>query len=437
MAVWPIPVRSGAFGVLGAAFVAALILTTASAGYGEAPKNGVIDLGTASDYNVLAGSMVTNVGSTTLGDNLGVSPGTAITGFSAEPNGIGGSIHAGDGVSLKAQDDVTTAYGVAAGLTPTKTGIGDLTGLSLVPGIYNDGTLSLSGKLTLTGNASSVWVFQSASTLITGSGAEIVMAGGASACNVFWQIGSSATLGPGTKFYGTILAYQQIDLGTGTIVHGRLLAEVGAVNLNFNTLTSMQGCSRAETDEPTSGSEGDEPTAGSAVDQPPISDSPAATPTSTIGAPYSLSVAQPTMPNATYTVSTGSLPPGLSLDKTTGLISGTPTSSESYEFSITTSDGRVPDVETTYRIESAVPSTTVPSPTGPSTSVPTPVLESGVQPVTPPADTSPPLPVLAFTGENATGPLASASAFLLVGLLLLVLRFRMSASKRPGPRHSL
>jgi hypothetical protein len=192
-------------------------------------------LGAAASFAVLGGSTVTNTNPTLVSGDLGVSPGSAVVGF---PPGtvINGTIHATDAVAAQAQSDVTTAYNALAGqacqtvLTGT-----DLGGLTLVPGVYcfTSGA-QLTGTLTLDaqGNPGAVFIFQIASTLITASNSSVLLINGASPWNVFWQVGSSATLGTNTSFVGSILALTSISLTTGaTITSGRALARNGALAL--------------------------------------------------------------------------------------------------------------------------------------------------------------------------------------------------------------
>ncbi|WP_258804329.1 ice-binding family protein [Pseudarthrobacter sp. NS4] len=213
-----------------------------------------VGLGTATSYSVLAGSAVTNTGPSTLQGDLGVSPGTAITGF---PPGIAaGATHAADAVALQAQSDVTTAYNVAAGQPLTTSVSGDLVGRTLTEGVYRStSSLALSGQLTLDGqgNPDSVFVFQVASTLITASASRIILTNGALACNVFWQVGSSATLGTASTFKGTILALTSITAETSATVEGRLLARNGQVSLDTNVITSPGCLPTSTTPPPTTG----------------------------------------------------------------------------------------------------------------------------------------------------------------------------------------
>jgi hypothetical protein len=197
-----------------------------------------VGLGTATTYAVLAGSTVTNTGPTAVTGDLGVSPGTAITGF--PPGVVNGTIHAGDTAAQLAQNDLTIGYNDAAGRAPTANIAGDLGGLTLTDGVYAaSSSIGITGALTLDGlgDPASVFIFQIGSTLTTASGSTIQLINGAQACNVFWQVGSSATLGTGSTFIGSILALTSITVTTGTTVTGRMLARNGAVTLDTDTIT--------------------------------------------------------------------------------------------------------------------------------------------------------------------------------------------------------
>ena len=223
--------------------VLAFALIPAAAASADTVIDGPISLGTAAPFGVLGASTVTNTGTSVINGDVGLGPGASITGF--PPGIVGGATHQTDAVATKAQVDLTTAYNTAASLTPTQLGLRELSGLSLKPGVYAGGALALNGTLTLAGTAQSVWVFQAASTLIAGSSSIVTVTGGASACNVFWQVGSSATLGTGAIFVGTIMASTSITANTGATVAGRLLASNGAVTLDTNTITVDAGCDAA------------------------------------------------------------------------------------------------------------------------------------------------------------------------------------------------
>jgi len=200
-------------------------------------------LGSAGNFAVLAGTTVTNTGPSWITGQLGVAPGSAVTGF---PPGMSGVQHKGDAVATTAQTDLTAAYiNAAAQPCPAannKTGV-NLGGLTLVPGVYCQ-TLAptLTGTLTL--NGSGVYIFQidPATTLVTASGASVSLIGGAQPCQVFWVVGSSATLATSTSFVGTIMALQSIAMQTGALLNGRALARNGAVTLDTNRIIQPTGC---------------------------------------------------------------------------------------------------------------------------------------------------------------------------------------------------
>jgi hypothetical protein len=193
-------------------------------------------LWSADKFAVLAYSTVTNTGPSVITGDVGVSPGTSVVGF---PDGVvNGTIYTAGATAAQAQLDLTTAYNDAAGRTPSTTITGNtLGGLNLGPGVYHGGALSLTGILTLTGNADDIWIFQAASTLDTASGSHITFSGGARAANVYWQVGSSATLGANSLFEGNIMAYASITMYAGATLEGRALAQTGAITLNSNIVT--------------------------------------------------------------------------------------------------------------------------------------------------------------------------------------------------------
>ena len=223
---------------LAAAPIAGLALLVAVASSAQAATS--VGLGTADSFVVLAGTGVTNTGPTTLNGDIGSFPtpsgayGGALT--------INGTDHAGDGVTQTAKLDLVTAFNNAVGQGPTIPVSADLGGQTLVPGVYNQAaTMNLSAPVPLTldaaGNPNAVWVFQAASDLIVGSGASVTLINGAQACNVFWVVTSSASIGTGANFIGTILALTSITLDTGATVQGRVLAQTGDVTMDTNTVT--------------------------------------------------------------------------------------------------------------------------------------------------------------------------------------------------------
>jgi hypothetical protein len=193
-------------------------------------------LGSADNFVVLAGSGITNTGTTTITGDVGTYSTTTETGFGSVT--LTGTDHAGDSVTQAAKTDLTIAYNAAAGRTPVTVAT-ELGGTSPVPGVYNsaDGTFVITGTLTLTGNATDVWIFQTATTLITAVSSKIIMGDTAKAANVYWVVGSSATLDTNTTFAGNILALTDITLTTGAKVEGRTLARNGAVTLDTNSIT--------------------------------------------------------------------------------------------------------------------------------------------------------------------------------------------------------
>jgi Ice-binding-like len=197
-----------------------------------------VRLGSASTYGVLGGATVTSAGQTVINGDLGVSPGTAYTGF--PPGIVNGNIHAGDPVAAKAEADVGIAYNNAVARKNPTAVPADIGGMTITEGVYNaPTTLGISSTVTLNGQnkPGAVFIFQIPSTLTTAVNSAVVLTNGAMACNVFWQVGSSATLNTNSTFVGTIMASASISVGTGSTVDGRLLAQSGAVTLLDNTIS--------------------------------------------------------------------------------------------------------------------------------------------------------------------------------------------------------
>ena len=236
-----------------------------------------ISLGSAAPYAILAGDGITNVPTSVVDGNVGVTPntGASIAGLTCAE--VDGKIYTVDaagplcrdvrpGLLTTAKNALTTAYNDAAGLSPGKTYAGannQLGGKTLKGGVYRFGgasTANLVGNLTLSGDANDVWVFQATSTLVTAGSSSITFIGGAQACNVFWQVGSAATLGANSDFAGTILAHDDISLLANVTVDGRLLAggqanHAGAVTLISDTITRSD-CTRRASPTAKSGTTG-------------------------------------------------------------------------------------------------------------------------------------------------------------------------------------
>ena len=220
-------------------FAGAALATACCAATGSWAQN--ISLGTAANFGVLAGSAVTNTGPTVVTGNVGVWPGTAITGF--PPGSIApgsGFLHSATPAAQQAQSDLTAAYTDAATrvcATPIAGGL--LGGLVLTPGVYCMPAGALTGTLTLDG--AGVYIFQMASTLTTAAASSVLLQNGAVACGVWWQVGSSATIGTTSAMAGNVLALTSITMNTGASLGGRTLARNGAVTLDSNAVTACSG----------------------------------------------------------------------------------------------------------------------------------------------------------------------------------------------------
>ena len=205
-----------------------------------------VDLGSTATFGVLGATTVTSTGATVVLGDLGVSPGTAVTGSP----GVTGTLHLGDPAAAQAQSDLTIAFNAAAGRTSGSVSVaGNLGGQTLAPGLYTSASsLEISsGDLTLAGDSNAVWIFQMGSTLTTTTGHQVILTGGAQAANIFWQVGSSATIGAGTVFKGTVMAEQSISLATSASLEGRALARHGAVTLAANIITVPHNANPAGT----------------------------------------------------------------------------------------------------------------------------------------------------------------------------------------------
>jgi hypothetical protein len=204
-----------------------------------------INLGTASTYAVLAGSTVTNTGSSVLIGNIGLYSGTSVTGF--PPGTYSGSLNVNNAAAIQAKSDLTTAYNACLSASTTNTlSASNYTTTNnqiLTAGVYSVGTsLQINGNLILSGTSSSVFIFKIGSTLTTASSAQVQLSGGVQSSNVFWQVGSSATLGTSSSFSGYILALTSITATTSASIQGSLLARNGAVTLDTNFINNPVIC---------------------------------------------------------------------------------------------------------------------------------------------------------------------------------------------------
>jgi hypothetical protein len=202
-----------------------------------------VNMAGTSGLAILAGSSITNTGATNVTGDMGLSPGTSVGGF--PPGILTGTLRVNDAIATQAKLDLTAAYNDAAGRTSTDivTLSGNIGGLTLTPGLYKStSSLAISqGDLTFDakGNPDAVFIIQIASTLTTTSGRQVILSGGASAANIFWQVGSSATFGTTSVFKGTIMAMQSITFNTGATLSGKALARNGGVTLAGNTIVEQ------------------------------------------------------------------------------------------------------------------------------------------------------------------------------------------------------
>jgi len=230
------------------AAVAATWLVTLGSLAGQAHAASRIDLGAAESFAVLGATTVTSTGTSAIDGDVGVSPGTAITGFG--PGTVtNGGLHAGDGQASAAHTALATAYAVAEARSPAAPTDGVLGGDTLTAGVYSSGTLDLSGTLTLDaeGHPNAVFILKASTTLTTAAASQVVLTGGAQSCNVFWQVGSSATLGASSSFTGSILARTSITVGDKVTLLGRALALDAAVTLSDNDVSVAHCAARSNT----------------------------------------------------------------------------------------------------------------------------------------------------------------------------------------------
>lgn len=294
--------------------------------FGSGPSRGAgpdesVSLGAAAGFGVLAAATATNTGSSVITGEAGVSPGSAVTGFPPGRVVAPATIHHSDALADQAHADAATAYQDAAGRIPAvgHTALAQLGSVTFSPGVYSGGALALTGTVVLDAqhDPDAVFIFQAASTLILAAGGKVSLINGAQACHVFWQVGSSATLGTDSSLSGTVLALASVTATTGASVNGRLLALNGAVTLDTNAVTV--------------------PSCLSAADPLTLANGPP--PAGLVGSAYTdqLMVTGGTAP-ITWSVSSGALPAGVTLDAVTGLLSGVPTTPGTSNFVVTVTD---------------------------------------------------------------------------------------------------
>ena len=273
---------AGAGAIVIAGTVAALLALSTTAFASTAPG-----LGTAAGYAVLAGTpAITNTGPSAISGSVGIYPAASVTGFGGAGNGTvtNGTIQAGTSAARIAKGDLTAAYGVAKSSPCNfdKTGI-NLGGKTLTPGTYCQTTApTLTGILTLSGNG--VFIFQAGSTLVTAPASVVRLINGAQACNVFWQVSSSATLNTTSTFVGTILALTDVHVKTGVTITGRALARNGTVTLDTDRITVPTACTTTTVTGPTpspGSSPGPSPSPG-LVPIPPTGAGSGTTPVATV-----------------------------------------------------------------------------------------------------------------------------------------------------------
>jgi len=417
--------------IIGAAATAAMLLSVLAIGPSAAAHDAV-GLGTARSFAVLAGTTVTNTGPSVVTGDLGVSPGTAITGF--PPGLVIGTQHAADAVAAQAQADLTVAYNDAAGRPCDSNRSGqDLGGRTFTDGTYcYDSSAQLTGTVTLNGQGDpdAVFIFQIGSTLTTASASTVDLINGAQACNVFWQVGSSATLGTNTTFVGNILALTSITLNTSSTVDGRTLARNGAVTLDSNVIDRATCAPDAEptptpTAEPTATPTA-EPTATPTA-EPTATPTPTAEPTATptpTAEPTATPTAEPTppAPTATAPAPTATAPAPTATAPAPTATAPAPTAT-------------APAPTAT----APAPTATAPAPTAtapaPTATAPAPTATAPAPTETPDESEAPELPETSLADQingdqGGPSPLSSAGLLFLVALSLMVAaKLRNSADR--------
>ncbi|MEX2621737.1 MAG: ice-binding family protein [Egibacteraceae bacterium] len=324
--------------------------------------------------------------------DVGLHPGSSVTGFDSVT--MAGELHIADAVAEQAKTDLVTAYTDAAGRQPVTTTATELGGQTLAPGVYTSasGTFGMTGTLTLdaAGDGNAVFIFTMPTTLVTATDSRVNLINGADACNVYWQVGSSATLGTRTSFKGNILALTSISLNTGAVIDGRAMARNGAVTMDTNTITRA-ACTPLATPTPT----------------PTLTPTPTPTPTAT------------PVPTPTVSIPVSGSP---TVDTPTG---GTPT--------VATPTGDTPTVGTPTGDTPTSGTPTVGTPTGGTPTVGTP---TGGTPTggTPPTRTTPPTGGVPAGGGSTAGGHHIVLLGLGYGLLLSAGAVVIARPRRPGQR---
>ena len=318
--------------------VAGLLLAVLTAASSPVTAQTAPSLGNAQSFAVLGGSTVTNTGTSVITGDVGVSPGSAVVGF---PPGVvtSGSIYAANAIAAQAQISLTIAYNAITPQACTLDLTGqDLGGKVLTAGVYCfNAAAQLTGPLILDaqGNANAVFIFKVGSALTTASSSTVQVINGGTPCNVFWQIGSSATLGTATSFAGNILALTSITLTTGAQVVGRALARNGAVTLDTNNINRSLCAAAAVC--------------------PVITLTPATLPNGSIGVAYNQTITGSggTGPYV-FTVTSGTLPAGLTLTAA-GVLAGTPTTNGTSNVTIRGTDANGCFASVSYAIVVGAP----------------------------------------------------------------------------------
>ncbi len=375
----------------------------------------LLSLGSAESFAVLAGTAITNTGTTTIVGDVGSSPTSTTTGFGTVA--LTGTNHGGDATTVQAKTDLDAAYVNAVSSAPTATIGTELGGTTVTPGVYNSaaGTFAITGTLTLDSQSdpNAVFIFQMATTLTTAAASAVTFSNGGSACNVFWQVGSSATLGANTQLLGSILAFTSITSGAGSSIAGRLLAEGGAVTIDSNNIT-VPACTPP-------------PPPTTTTTEPPTTTTTVPT-TTTTTVPTTTTTTVPTTTTTTVpTTTTTTEPPTTTttVPTTTTTTAAPPTTTSSTPDPTTTTGARLPATTTTTDPTTSTTgfgSTTTTAATTTSADA-----KAAIATAVPVVSTSAHAAGMALTGSDPRVPLIGGTT-LAFGLLLTVL------SRRRGRR---